>query len=123
MDVIDTLENGPAKMAYLATQVVKKRAELRTAEHLLKIACARATITYGGKSKNAQETRAKMESDGDVIEAEVKVIEVKGEVELLEIPHDQIVKEFMSAHTLAKMDVVEKNAWRSQTISKTQNEQ
>jgi len=116
MDIFDTLENGPARMASSATAVVLRRAELREAEHKLKVAQSKATIKYGTTSKNAQEAKARTESDKEVMEAEAKVITLKGAVELAEIPHDKEEKEFMSAHTLAKMDRFERNAWNAQTV-------
>jgi len=102
MNVTEILQNGPEMIRQREDVVEAFRKTLDEAEHRLDVAKALAALKYEG-AKNQKLLEAAVTTDKDVLEAEAKVIQAKGQYKSAEIALREAENQFTSARKLGGM--------------------
>lgn len=115
-DISKILMESPSLIAFKATELVERRADLDQAKLALSVAEAVATITYADKAKNQRILEAYIRQDLEVQKAEADVITSKVAHDLLKVEMEEIENKWISARKLAGLDEQERRMIRNDTI-------
>jgi hypothetical protein len=114
-NILAILEEAPHRIRVENEKVIDAETALATGKHKLTIARSMATIRYQ-EEKNATLTKAKVDTDPEVIQWEVEVIRLNANVEKAKNNADAVENAWISARKLAGLDDRELQAIRGSTI-------